>query len=483
MEVGMNTLRLETTIAIGIYPIRNRRGCARMDNRTSLEGDDFDRLMQVQGWQRQDFDCEPAEGNRNVIGQTEENRVVSHQQKLSSDAFFFHFEDTTFRKLLRHILSRRQCSYADLLQICSNKVVLDQHVSYMLKNHIVVSDSNLWKVNSKYEHISNLGKTLEWYVAEWFSIRLKVPARYGVHIKGLAKGGDLDVVAFIAEKPVMVECKTSKPDTIEDEELHLFLQRIAYFKPLKALLLVDTESKIESLSDRLRKVYITSEIIGPFSSTGAKFDLSSVNISNTRKGIHLALSCVLDNSKSDCDKPLVDMSLLDMHKIAGLVPGLNRNDSQVLKLICEKALETCNPQIDHTRLVRQAERQEISQESFAEAIDILEKKGYINWRRPGIITILTDGFEEYAKVYINNYFSLKREIASFIVKNGSNTTFWGYMHAEYLNCYAMVIDHILDYFEQKELIQLAKFVTRSGDMSITNISPLLKRVVREGEEF
>jgi hypothetical protein len=453
-----------------------------MDGRTSLEDDDFDRLMQLQGWARQDFSYEATENNHNVIGQIREASIAADWSRLSSDAFFFHFEDTTFRKLLRYILSRRQCSRTDLLKLCSNGTVLDQHLSYMLEKCIVVSDNDLWKVSPRYEHIPDLGKTLEWYVAEWFYIRLKVPTRYRVHIKGLANGGDLDVVAFPTEKPVIVECKTSRPDTIENEELHLFLQRIAYFKPLKALLLVDTENKIDSLSDRLRKIYVTSEIVGPFSSTGIKIDLDSVNVSNTRRGLHSALSSVLDNSKSDCDKPFVGMSLLDTHKIAGIVPGLNKNDSQVLKLICEKAIKTENSWINLALLNERAETLNIPQDSLTEAIDVLEKRKYIKRHSSEYIEILIDGFEEYAKIYIDDYQSTKSEIASSII-SGRVTPDFSRQLALSWDRPLMLIEHILDYFDKKELIRLARFVARDSTISITNISPLLKRAIRDGEEL
>jgi hypothetical protein len=306
-----------------------------MDSITSIRDDDFDRLMRLQGWTRSDFDYEPVWGNHNVIGQVGESSNVSLESRTSPNAFFFHFEDTRFRKLLRYIFFHRQASYDDLLKICGNPTILNQHVSYMIEMGIVINNNDLWEVAPSYKHIPDLGKTLEWYVAEWFYINLQVPARYGVHVKGLATGGDLDVVAFPTAKPVMVECKTSRPEAIGDEELHLFLQRAAYFKPLKALLLVDTDNKIDSLSDRLRRTYVTSEITGPFSPSTVNLDLHSVNISNTRKGLHMALSSVLDNPKSDFDKPLADMSSLDIHKLAGIIPGLNKSDSQVLKMSCD----------------------------------------------------------------------------------------------------------------------------------------------------
>ncbi len=451
-----------------------------MDSITSIRDDDFDRLMQLQGWTRSDFDYEPVWGNHNVIGQVGESSNVSFESRTSPNAFFFHFEDTRFRKLLRYIFFHRQAFYDDLLKICSNSTILDQHLLYMVEMGIVVHNNDLWEVAPSHEHIPDLGKTLEWYVAEWFYIYLQVPARYGVHIKGLATGGDLDVVAFTAAKPVMVECKTSRPEAIGDEELHLFLQRAAYFKPLKALLLVDTDSKIDSLSDKLRRIYVTSEIIGPFSSVTVDLDLNSVNISNTRKGLHMALSSVLDNSKSDFDKPLADMSLLDAYKIAGIIPGLNKSDSQVLKMACEIAIETDNSRVIYTQLLERAEQSNALQDSVDEAIDILRKKGYIKRRFLALVEVLIDGFEEYAKVYVANYSQIKKDVASYIINN-ELTPYFNKSLASSLNCPLMLIDHVLEYFDNKELIKLAGF--NGGSISITNVSPSLRRAVREGEEI
>jgi hypothetical protein len=350
----------------------------------------------------------------------------------------------------------------------------------MLEMDIVVQNNDLWEVALSHEQIPDLGKTLEWYVTEWFYINLHVPARYGVHIKGLAKGGDLDVVAFPTAKPVMVECKTSRTDAIGDEELHLFLQRATYFKPLKALLLVDTDSEIDSLSERLRRIYVTSEIIGPFTSSTGNLDLHSVNLSNTRKGLHIALSSTLDNSKSDFDRPLADMSLLDIHKIAGLIPGMNKSDSQVLKMTCEIAIETDISQVIYTQLLERAEQANILQDSVDEAIEMLRKKGYIKRRVRAFVEVLIDGFEEYAKVYVANYSQIKKDVASYIINNELSPYFNKFL-ASSLNCPPMLIDHVLEYFDNKELIKLIVF--QGGSISINNISPSLRRAVREGEDI
>ena len=86
--------------------------------------------------------------------------------------------------------------------------------------------------------MSGIGPTLEWYIGEWFRFWLQVPARHGVTVKGLADGGDLDVVAFVGERPILVEGKSGNPVYITKAQIELFLCRMADFNPAIALLLI-----------------------------------------------------------------------------------------------------------------------------------------------------------------------------------------------------------------------------------------------------
>jgi hypothetical protein len=450
-----------------------------MTNEDSLKDDGFDRLMQLQGWRREDFTYEAVERNRNVIGQVWEGGAPSWSRN-SPQAFFFQFGDTTFRKLLRHLFFHRQSVLNDLSNICSNITILKRHLTYLSEQQILVQDGDLWKISPRYEHIQDLGKTLEWYVAEWFCLNLQVPGRYGVHVKGLAKGGDLDVVGFITEKPVMVECKTSVPDALGDEELHLFLQRVAYFKPLKALLLLDTDKKIDALSERLRRIYVASDLIGPFTSSESAIDIRSIYVCNTRKGIQMALSTVLDHSQSDCDQPLANMSDLDVHKRAGIVPGLQRGDSQVLKILCEKTIETTNDWIDTTDLRERARKFNITEERFIEALDVLERRGFIKRHAPATMEILIDGFEAYATIYLDNYAVIKREVASAVANGGITLDFHKRLAVK-LNYPLRVIEHVLSYLDKKKFIKLINY--QGGWINIINIAPSLKRAVRDGTDM
>jgi hypothetical protein len=71
----------------------------------------------------------------------------------------------------------------------------------------------------------------------------------------MPKGGDLDVVAFVGEIRVWVECKTSRPQDITDGDQRLFLQRAFDFRPEIAVLLVDTQSSVAKLAQDIRNIW------------------------------------------------------------------------------------------------------------------------------------------------------------------------------------------------------------------------------------
>jgi hypothetical protein len=99
--------------------------------------------------------------------------------------------------------------------------------------------------------MSDIGRTLEWYIARWFQQVLQCPARYGVHLPGIGDGGDLDVVAFLDGLRIWVECKSGR--NIDDDQLRLFRERAQAFTPVMAILLIDTDDKksMQRYVDRL----------------------------------------------------------------------------------------------------------------------------------------------------------------------------------------------------------------------------------------
>lgn len=167
-----------------------------------------------------------------------------------------------------------------------------------------------WCVSPRYEDIRGIGKTLEWYVAEWFRLTLQAAARHSVHIPEIADGGDLDVIAFLNGQKIFVECKSGNPANISESHLKLFLCRAADFNPAIALLLLDTENKIDKQIEMLKKVYAESDLIQSQSFRLERWDAGCVHVRNTHKSIANALRSVLRSHSSHNydDRPLVGLS-------------------------------------------------------------------------------------------------------------------------------------------------------------------------------
>ena len=145
-----------------------------------------------------------------------------------------------------------------------------------------------------YKHIDNIGPTLEWYVAEWFRDWLQVPARHGVAIKDVADGGDMDVVAFVDGIRVMVECKSGSPSQISETDMKWFLRRAAEFNPEIAVLLIDTESRIDQQVEMLNRLRSGGDPLTPQDEKHTLYwGARHIYITTTRASIGDALSAVL----------------------------------------------------------------------------------------------------------------------------------------------------------------------------------------------
>ncbi|GHO50167.1 hypothetical protein [Ktedonospora formicarum] len=251
--------------------------------------DSFEIMLRRQGWHL--VRHKPVYTDPRVI------RLYQNQEMTLSERerhFYEAFGDNTFRKLLRHIFFHKSSSYADLNRICVGEQKLERNLEQMERFYLITSEDKTYHKSSAYKHIDNLGPTLEWYVAAWFREWLQVPARHGVAIKGVADGGDLDVVAFVDGIRVMVECKSGSPNQITENELRLFLRRAADFNPEIAVLLIDTESYIERQGERLSELRTGGDPIrSQDDHHGLFWGARHIYVVNARPSIGDALSAVL----------------------------------------------------------------------------------------------------------------------------------------------------------------------------------------------
>lgn len=252
--------------------------------------DTFEIMLRRQGWQL--IRHRPVHTDPKVIRLSSDHEALFSSQ--SDNTFYAIFGDNTFRKLLRHIFYHKSCQFADLQRICSSEHKLQKYLTFMAEHQLVTTDHNGWHKGIKYKHIDNIGPTLEWYVAEWFRSWLQVPARHSVAIKGVADGGDLDVVAFVDGIRVMVECKSGSPSQITETDIKLFLRRAADFNPEIAILLIDTESRIDQQVDMLNRFRSGGDpLTAQDGHHGLFWGARHIYVINTRPSIGDALSAVL----------------------------------------------------------------------------------------------------------------------------------------------------------------------------------------------
>lgn len=201
--------------------------------------DGFHLMLRRQGWHLTGYSpvyCDPK-----VISP----KPVSPWSGASyvAPSFYQAIGDNTFRKLLRAVVNKPR-TYKQLASICGDVEKLEATLSFLEWCRIVEREAETWTKGPACEAIDNIGPTLEWYVAEWFRQELQAPARHGVTLQEVPRGGDLDVVAFVNDIRVFVECKTGRPESISETDIRWFLQRAHDFSPEIAVLLIDTESPV-----------------------------------------------------------------------------------------------------------------------------------------------------------------------------------------------------------------------------------------------
>ena len=252
--------------------------------------DQFEIMLRRQGWHL--IQHRPVYTDPKVIRlycqQDEDNT------RDNTTTFYDAFGDNTFRKLLRHIFFHKRCTHDDLKRICSSEQKLAKYLNFMSEQKLIVQERECWQKGPAYRDIDNIGPTLEWYVAEWFRSWLQVPARHSVVIKDVADGGDLDVVAFVDGIRVMVECKSGSPSQITETDMKLFLRRAADFNPEIAILLIDTESRIDQQVEMLNRFRVGSDPIIPQDDHKSVYwGARHIYVINARSSIADSLSAVL----------------------------------------------------------------------------------------------------------------------------------------------------------------------------------------------
>jgi hypothetical protein len=252
--------------------------------------DGFDLMLRRQGWyliQSRQVYTDPR-----VIQLASSDTTVSAEDRFTT--LYEAFGENTFRKLLRHVFFHQQGTLNELRRICSGEQKLIHYLDFMREHLLIETEDEDWRKGQFYKTINNIGSTLEWYIAEWFRRWLQVPARHGVTIKGVADGGDLDVVAFVDGIRVMVECKSGSPAQISETDVQLFFSRAADFNPEIAVLLIDTDSRIDQQIDMFNRLRSSGDPLKPQDAgKNLYWGARHIYVTNTKNGIGESLSAIL----------------------------------------------------------------------------------------------------------------------------------------------------------------------------------------------
>jgi pyrimidine deaminase RibD-like protein len=164
------------------------------------------------------------------------------------------------------------------------------------------------------------------------------------------------------------------------------------------------------------------------------------------------------------------------------IHGLEEIDTLVFKAICEEAIKKGDRlHFIYTEAIAQyPELAGLSAEELDEVLQVLAGSYYIELPTPKrrdiqVFQVTVLGFAQYARVFIKDYDSIVKSVISRIVDDGDKTN---KAIATALNQPLMVVNHILDVLQQDDKLAQAKTFNSEEGYEIFNVSPLLKRMLK-----
>ena len=151
------------------------------------------------------------------------------------------------------------------------------------------------------------------------------------------------------------------------------------------------------------------------------------------------------------------------------IAGFTVTDSQVLKLVGEKTIESNSSFIYPEQIT---DKVNIPEDVFYDALTMLSRKRYIKIVEPwtlggGIVSLTLDGFKKYAYAYLPTYDSVIESVVYQIAEG----TLDHKAIAATLKEKQILVDHVINVLDQKGVLEAISHV---GGMSIDSVSPRLK---------
>jgi hypothetical protein len=135
---------------------------------------------------------------------------------------------------------------------------LSEHLQPLQDIGVLASDNETVRTTKT---VDNFGPTLEWYVSKVISREFEAASCWCVQVEDIYGGGDFDALSWMDSQGTLayVECKSASPTSVSDGEIRHFLQRCQELGPEVAILLVDTDSSLQPLLDRVQDILLPLE--------------------------------------------------------------------------------------------------------------------------------------------------------------------------------------------------------------------------------
>jgi len=223
--------------------------------------DGFATRLRQRGWTL--FEHSPIHTDPRVICQ---KWCLSPEGRAYSDREFYHlFGEWRFRTFLRVLLGSAHVTVDQLVDICPDQALRTSYLTFLHDQEMLLYTKEGYERGPALEGVQDLGHTLEWWCAEWIRRAFakpfgQVPVRHGVTLAELVRDGDFDVVAFLGETLLFVECKSSSL-SIDPATLNLFTWRTVQLKPDLAVLLIDatalhSQKSLAKVKTRIKRLEI-----------------------------------------------------------------------------------------------------------------------------------------------------------------------------------------------------------------------------------
>jgi len=190
-----------------------------------------------------------------LAGNPRENLLLPQNCEAEIEEQFYQLmRKYSFRIFLRDVLKYSPFIQIDKLTRYCSRETAEKYLEILCKCRLLEEIApSCYRLKNPL--VSDLGDTLEWFVARVLDKEFHIPASWGVRLRNSKVGGDYDVIASVEGLLMYMEVKSSPPKHVEMNEIAAFLDRIENLKPDFSIFLEDTELRMK---DKIVKLFETA---------------------------------------------------------------------------------------------------------------------------------------------------------------------------------------------------------------------------------